>query len=271
MNASDIIKRNNVQVTGKGEKTLMFAHGFGCNQSMWHSLVARFADDYKIVLFDYVGSGRSNIAEFDAEKYASLEGYADDILSVCDALELKDVHLVGHSVSSIIGLLATKAQPQRFSSLTMICPSPCFLNVPDEGYLGGFEREDLVELLDLMDSNYIGWANYLAPVITAQTDEEGITEAFLDSFCSTDPICAKVFAEATFLSDYRSELTDVDLPILILQSENDALASTKVGTYMQERLANATLNVLPCKGHAIHMTDANLTAQSMTDFYADRF
>ncbi|TYL47555.1 alpha/beta fold hydrolase [Marinomonas sp. IMCC 4694] len=271
MKVTDIVKRNNVRILGQGQKTLMFAHGFGCNQSMWNALVACFEDNYKIVLFDYVGSGHSNIAEFDVEKYARLEGYAEDILDICDALALENVHLVGHSVSSIIGLLAAKAQPQRFSSLTMVCPSPCFLNLPDEGYFGGFEREDLVELLDLMDSNYIGWANYLGPVITAQSADEAVTDVFINSFCSTDPVCAKVFAEATFLSDYRSELPGSQIPVLILQSENDALASTQVGTYMQAQLANAVLNVLPCKGHAIHMTDASLTAQSMAEFYANRF
>jgi sigma-B regulation protein RsbQ len=223
LNADDVLIRNNVKLIGKGSKTLFLAHGFGCDQNMWRFLIPELAEHFKIVLFDYVGSGASDISQYSKKRYSQLEGYAEDIIEICEALKLTDAIFVGHSVSSIIGAIAAIEKPTLFSNLIMVCPSPCFLNFPPE-YLGGFEKEDLEELLNLMDKNYIGWASYLAPLVMGTNNSDDLIGELSGSFCSTDPVIAKNFAEATFLSDYRYLLKEIKQPSLILQSENDALA-----------------------------------------------
>jgi sigma-B regulation protein RsbQ len=160
----DVRKRNNVKVFGRGSQPMVFAHGFGCDQNMWRFVAPAFEDDYRIVLFDYVGSGGSDLGAYDPERYSSLDGYADDVLDVIRALDLRDVIFVGHSVSAMIGVLAANREPDRFDRLILVGPSPRYLNdAPD--YVGGFERGDIEGLLETMDRNFIGWANFLAPAI----------------------------------------------------------------------------------------------------------
>jgi sigma-B regulation protein RsbQ len=265
---SNILVRNNVKVLGDGASVLLYAHGFGCNQNMWDRITPAFASSHKQVLFDYVGSGRSDIAAFDPDKYASLNGYAQDVLDVCDALDLKSgVTFVGHSVSCSVGLLASIARPGLFAKLVLIGPNPCFVNhAPD--YVGGFEKEDLEGLLALMDQNYIGWANYLAPVVSAQGESGAVTAELSDSFCSTDPLAAKVFARTTFFSDNRSDLPKVTVPSLILQHRTDTLAPFSVGEYLHAHLAGSTLKVLEVHGHCSHMSEPALVIDAMREFLA---
>ncbi len=251
--SNEIISRNNVSIIGNGPKTLVLAHGFGCDQNMWQYLIPAFKQNYRLVLFDYVGSGQSDVSQFFKERYSSLEGYAKDVVEVLDALELQDTIFVGHSVSSIIGLLASIKRPELFSKLVMICPSPCFLNFPPD-YMGGFEKEDLTELLNLMDKNYIGWAQYLAPLVMGAASSNHLIEQLADSFCSTDPHTAKTFAKATFFSDYRHILQSAKHPTLIFQSEVDSLASTDIGKYMHASIPNSDLLIIPAEGHCLHMT-----------------
>lgn len=253
LNSNDVLVRNNVKLIGKGDKTLFLAHGFGCDQNMWRFLTPKLAKHFTIVLFDYVGSGESDISQYDKKRYSKLEGYADDIIEICQALNLSEAILVGHSVSSIIGAIATSQKPKLFSKLIMVCPSPCFLNFPPE-YLGGFEKEDLLELLSLMDKNYIGWADYLAPLVVGSTNSEDLIGELSGSFCSTDPLIAKNFAKATFLSDYRYILKDITQPSLIFQSEHDALAAIPVGEYINNQIANSKLEIIQADGHCLHMT-----------------
>lgn len=257
-----VMARNNVTIVGTGEKTLMLAHGFGCDQQVWHYLVPKLKDDYRLVLFDYVGSGQSQLSAFSEARYHSLEGYAQDVIDICEALDLNPVHFVGHSVSGTIGLLASIAQPERFVSQIMICPSPCFLNMPPD-YYGGFERSDLEELIGLMDRNYIGWANYLAPLVMGPESSELLVGELSSSFCSTDPVVAKIFAKATFFSDYRYLLPQVKQPAVILQSEQDTLANPKVGDYMRAHMPNSTLRLLASHGHCLHMTHPELVLQEI--------
>ncbi|MFT5276775.1 MAG: sigma-B regulation protein RsbQ [Glaciecola sp.] len=186
-------------------------------------------------------------------------------MDVCQALELKDVVFVGHSVSSIIGLLASIQKPIIFSKLVMICPSPCFLNFPPE-YLGGFDKEDLEELLNLMDTNYIGWATYLAPLFMGTENSESLVTELSDSFCSTDPVAAKIFARATFFSDYRHILKEASLPTLIFQSNDDALASVAVGEFMKNEMAHCELEIVKAKGHCLHMTHPDSIAPELIRF-----
>lgn len=256
--------KNNVTVLGQGPRTILMAHGFGCDQNMWRFLTPAVQDDYQVVLFDYVGSGGSDPSYFDAKKYASLEGYAGDVIDVCAALKLKDVYFIGHSVSAMIGLIASIKEPALFAKMVMICPSPCFLNFPPT-YFGGFERADLEELLALMDINYIGWANYLGAMVMGANAPDQIAE-LSDSFCSTDPRIAKVFAQATFYSDCRDLLPKAQHPTLILQSSTDALAAVSVGEYVHAHLPNSRLELVAAEGHCLHMTHSQQVAQLVRDF-----
>jgi sigma-B regulation protein RsbQ len=267
MNANFLI-RNNVTVLDGDGPVLLYAHGFGCNQNMWDRVTPAFSSSCKQVLFDYVGSGRSDIAAFDSDKYANLSGYAQDVLDVCDALDLKSgVIFVGHSVSCSIGLLASIARPSLFAKLILIGPNPCFVNHTPE-YVGGFEKEDLEGLLALMDQNYIGWANYLAPVVSAQDETGAVTAELSESFCSTDPQATKVFARTTFFSDNRADLPKVTVPCLILQHRTDTLAPVSVGEYVHAHLDGSTLKVLEVQGHCSHMSEPTLVIDAMREFLA---
>jgi sigma-B regulation protein RsbQ len=265
---TEIGQRNNVQVFGKGQRTLMMAHGFGCDQNMWRFLVPEFADDYRLVLFDYVGSGQSELQAFSTQRYGSLEGYARDVLDICKDLSLEDITFIGHSVSGTIGLIASLEAPERFLNLVMVCPSPCFLDFPPH-YYGGFSREDLSDLIDLMDKNYIGWASYLAPLVMGPSSPEKLVGELSGSFCSTDPVVAKAFAEATFFSDHRHLLPNALHPVLILQSRNDSLADMTVGQYMHEHLPDSTFRVLDADGHCTHMTHPELVASAIRGFLSE--
>lgn len=262
----NIIKRNNVNILGKNGPVLMYAHGFGCNQLMWNQVTPAFEATHRQILFDYVGSGKSDLAAFDATRYSSLQGYAQDVLDICDALELRNgVIFVGHSVSSSIGILASIARPELFDHLVLVGPSPCFLNHLPE-YFGGFERADLEELLSLMDQNYIGWANYLAPLVSGESAESNLSGELSDSFCSTDPVVAKIFAKTTFFADNRADLPLVSCPSLILQNRYDALVPLPVGDYLHANLQGSALKVLDVTGHCAHMCQPALVADAMRDY-----
>lgn len=262
----NVLLRNNVHVIEGSGPTLLYGHGFGCNQTMWDRVTPAFSGDYKQVLFDYVGSGQSDISAFDPERYASLQAYAQDLIDVCDALGLVDnVIFVGHSVSCSIGLLAAIARPQLFSKLVLLGPNPCFVN-DGSGYVGGFEREDLEGLLTLMDENYIGWANYLAPVVSSQEASGAVSRELNQSFCSTDPLAARVFAQATFFSDNRADLPKVSQACLILQHRHDTLAPVAVGEYMHQHLPRSTLKVLEVSGHCAHLSHPSSVVELMREF-----
>lgn len=253
LTADALVARNNITVMGSGETTLLMAHGFGCSQTMWHHLMPELKDQYTLILFDYVGAGQSQLSAYQASRYSTLEGHARDINEICEALDLKEVHLVSHSVSTTIGLIAMLAAPERFASHVMVCPSPCFMNMPPD-YPGGFERSDLEELIDLMARNHIGWATYLAPILLGGAGSPPLIGELSDSFCSTDPLVAQNFARCTFFSDYRYLLPHNQHPTLLLQSGEDALASTEIGHFMARQMPHSRLNVLPTEGHCVHMT-----------------
>ena len=225
----DILARHNVRVSGRTDgQPLLFAHGFGCDQNMWRFVASAFEDSFRVVLFDYAGAGNADPAAYDHDRHGSLEGYAEDVLAICHALEAEDVIFVGHSVSSMIGVLADLAEPDRFAKLVMVGPSPCYIN--DEEYVGGFSAEDIRELLDSLDSNYLGWSSAMAPVIMGNGDRPELGEELTESFCRTDPTIARRFAEVTFTSDNRAELARVRTPTLVLQCMQDAIAPVSVGS-----------------------------------------
>ena len=263
----NILVRNNVKVFGKGAQPMLFAHGFGCDQHMWRFVTPAFEDDYRIVLFDYVGSGKSDLQAYDAERYASLDGYVQDVLDVCAELDLKQVIFVGHSVSTVVGMLASIREPERFDRLILVGPSPRYINDPP-AYVGGFERSDIMGLLRVMEKNYIGWANFLAPVIMKNQDRPELTRELEESFCSTDPKIARQFAEVTFLSDNRDDLSKVTIPSLIMQCSEDAIAPLDVGDYLDRHLPQGTLRVMRATGHCPHMSHPEETIQVIKEYLA---
>ena len=261
---AEILRRNNVKIFGRGTQPMLFAHGFGCDQNMWRFITPDFQDDYRVVLFDYVGAGGSDVKAYDGERYGTLEGYARDVLDVVEALELEDIIFVGHSVSSMIGVLAANQQPERFERLILIGPSPRYIN--ESPYVGGFERADIEGLLDMMDRNFIGWANFLAPAIMKNDDRPELGEELTASFCSTDPIIARRFAEATFLADNRADLTGVSVPSLLLQCSDDMVAPQEVGEYLHREMPGSTLRVMNATGHCPHMSDPDETVMLIKEY-----
>lgn len=263
---TSIIKRNNVRVFGKGKQPMLFAHGFGCDQNMWRFITPAFENDYKIILFDYVGAGKSDITSYNKERYASLEGYAQDVLEICEELNLEDVIFVGHSVSSMVGLLAAIERPDYFQKLIMVGPSPRYIN--DENYVGGFERKDIEGLLDTMEKNYIGWANFLAPNIMGNKERPELGSELAESFCSTDPVIARQFAETTFFSDNRNDLSKLKIPSLILQCTDDIIAPMDIGEYMVTHVPNSTLKIMTATGHCPHMSAPEETISIIKNYLA---
>jgi sigma-B regulation protein RsbQ len=257
-------RRNNVSVTGAGSTPLLFAHGFGCDQNMWRFVAPAFEQDYKIVLFDHVGAGRSDLTAYSSSKYSSLNGYADDVLEICRELDLNDVILVGHSVSAMIGALAAIKEPQRFEKLVMVGPSPRYVN--DGDYHGGFRREDIGELLDFLDSNYLGWSSAMAPQIMGNPDRPELAEELTNSFCRTDPEIAKQFARVTFLSDNRADLNKLQTRSLVIQCSDDVIAPVSVGEYVHNHVAGSRLAILKATGHCPNLSAPEETVAAIRAF-----
>jgi sigma-B regulation protein RsbQ len=261
----NILRRNNVKIFGNGTQTMIFAHGFGCDQNMWRFVTPAFEKDYKIILFDYVGCGNSDLTAYSENKYNSLESYAQDLIDICDTLELKDIIFVGHSVSSIIGILAHIKAPQLFKTLILVCPSPRYINDLPE-YIGGFAQKDIEDLLDLMDKNYLGWASFLAPVIMQNEDKPELTQELQESFCSTDPVIANRFARITFFGDNREDLPKITIPSLILQCSDDAIAPVEVGYYLAKNLPQSTLKIMKATGHCPHLSNPEETIKLIKEY-----
>ena len=261
----DIAARHNVHLAGPADgQPMLFAHGFGCDQNMWRFVVPRFSDRYRVVLFDHLGAGGSDASAYDPQRYATLDGYAEDVVAICRELELHDVIFVGHSVSSMIGVLAAAAAPELFARLVLIGPSPRYIN--DGDYVGGFDAADIDDLLASLDSNYLGWSAAMAPVIMGRPDQPELGDELTESFCRTDPQIAKNFARATFLSDNRADLARVTTPTLVLQCSDDVIAPTSVGRYVAEQLPDATLVQLAATGHCPNLSAPTETADAIEQF-----
>lgn len=263
--ATSILARNNVTVFGNGRQPIIFAHGFGCDQHMWRFIAPAFAATHRIVLFDYVGSGKSDLGAYSPERYSSLSGYAQDVLDVCEALNLSNAIFVGHSVSGVIGLLAAIQAPQRFSRLVLIGPSPRYVDDPPD-YAGGFTRPAIEGLLAMMEKNYLGWASMLAPTIMQNAERPELAGELEASFCATDPEIARQFAEVTFLSDNRADLPRVPVPSLILQCADDVIAPTTVGRYLHAHLPQSTLRQMRATGHCPHVSHPDETIALIRDY-----
>ena len=260
-------RRNNVHLSGVDDgQPLLFAHGFGCDQNMWRFVTPAFESTHRIVLFDHVGAGGSDLTAFSADKYATLQGYADDIVELCRELDLRDAVYVGHSVAAMMGVLAAAQEPGLFDKLVLVGPSPRYID--DEDYVGGFSEEDIAGLLESLDSNYLGWSSTMAPVIMANADRPELSDELTNSFCRTDPDIARHFAHVTFTSDNRDDLARVAAPTLVLQCADDAIAPTPVGEYVAQQIPNSSLVRLDAVGHCPNLSAPDETVAAIKSFLA---
>ena len=258
------IKRNNVRVRGAGHRTMIFAHGFGCDQNMWRFVAPAFEKDFMTVVFDHVGAGGSDLSAYDSAKYSTLSGYAKDVVEIGTELGLKDSVFVGHSVSSMIGVLAARQAPGMFGKLVLIGPSPRYID--DDGYVGGFSAQQIEELLRFLDSNHMGWSMQMAPMIMGNPDRPELGQELTNSFCSTDPEIAKAFARVTFTSDNREDLAEVFLPTLVLQCSEDIIAPPEVGEFVARNIPNSRMIVLDATGHCPNLSAPEEVVAAMRPF-----
>jgi sigma-B regulation protein RsbQ len=260
----NVLTRNNVIVKGNGSQPMMFAHGFGCDQNMWRYVAPAFEENYKVILFDHVGAGNSDLSAFEPKKYEQLDGYATDIIEMAKALQLQDIIFVGHSVSALIGIIAAQKAPELFSSLVLVGPSPSYIN--DGDYVGGFTKPQIEELLESMDNNHLGWSMAMAPVIIGNPDKKELGEELANSFCRTDPNIAKHFARTTFLTDKRDILSSVNTPALILQCAEDIIAPQAVGEYMHKQIKGSKLVMMKATGHCPNLSAPEETIEAIRQF-----
>ena len=249
---ASMIERNNVHVRGAGSRAMVFAHGFGCDQNMWRFVAPKFEGDFKVVLFDHVGAGRSDLSAYDPGKYSTLSGYADDVVAIGSELGLRDAIFVGHSVSAMIGVLATLKAPSMFGRLVLVGPSARYID--DVGYVGGFSEKQIAELLEFLEDNHMGWSAAMAPSIMGNPDRPELGEELTNSFCRTDPEIAKAFARVTFTSDNRADLAKVSVPTLILQCREDIIASTEVGEFVHNQIPRSKMVILDATGHCPNLS-----------------
>jgi len=260
-----VARRNNVQVLGMGPP-MLFAHGFGCDQNMWRLLAPRFASRFTTIAFDQVGSGKSDLGAYDPVKYNTLEGYASDVIEILHEFAPEPAIFVGHSVGAMIGMLAGLREPTLLAGHIMVGPSPCYID--DGDYRGGFSRQDIDSLLQMLESNYLGWSSTMAPAIMGTPEQPELSVELTNSFCRTDPEIAKQFARVTFLSDNRQDLDGVDTPSLIIQSCEDIIAPLFVGEYLHDHLAGSMLRVVANVGHCPHLSAPSASADAMDEFLA---
>ena len=267
---SSIKSRNNVKLFGNGDRTIILAHGFGCDQAMWRYIIPFLEKHFRVLVFDYVGCGKSDVASYDENRYGSLSGYAQDIIEICEELDIEQGIFIGHSVSSMIGVLAHIERPQIFRSMIMICPSSCYLNI--DNYSGGFDKSELEDLLEMLDSNYIEWANYLAPVVMKNRERSHLSQELAESFCSMDKGITKNFARVTFFSDNRHDLKKVNIPCLIVQCAEDDIANVRVGQFVKDNLPNSKITYLEASGHCPHLSHPRETVDVLkNELFTEEF
>jgi sigma-B regulation protein RsbQ len=261
----DALHRNNVTLSGRtGAPPMVFAHGFGCDQGMWRYVAPAFESTHRVVLFDHVGAGGSDLSAWDPARYRRLDGYADDVLEILEALGGPPAVFVGHSVSAMIGLLAAGRRPELFERLVLVGPSPRYID--DDGYRGGFSAAEIEELLETMDGNYLGWSRYIAPVIMGVPGQPELGQELANSFCRADPAIARHFARTTFLSDNRADLDRVTTPALVVQCREDVIAPREVGEYVHSHLRGSEFVLLDATGHCPNLSAPGLLVDAMKSY-----
>lgn len=259
-----VLKRHNVQIIGADKPPMILCNGFGCNQHIWRHMLPALAADYQLIVFDHVGSGDSDISAYKPDKYATLNGYAQDVVEICEVLGLQQAVIVGHSVGSMIALLAASQAPTHFSKLVLVAPSPCYVN--DGDYYGGFEREDVEQLLALMETDYDSWANLFAQLLMGPCNMASLSQEMAGYFCQTNTTVAKQFARVAFLADNRAEVPHLQLPTLLLQCSQDVAAPAEVGAYLHQQLPQSTLVTLQAMGHCPHLSAPLETLEAMQHY-----
>lgn len=257
-------ERHAVSVSGRGDETIVFLHGYGCDSGMWRSVLPAFQDSFRTITYDLMGSGRSTVTDYDPLRYAALDAHADDLIAILEELNVEKVAAVGHSISAMTVGIAARRRPDLISKLIMICPSPSYID--EDGYTGGFTKGDLLDLIDILDSNYLGWAREMAPQIMGTPSQPALGNLLTDSFCRTDPDIARHFAKVTFLQDHRADVKDIAQQTLVLQCRDDILVPPAVGEWMIENMQHAKLTVLDATGHCPHMSAPELTSHAILDF-----
>ena len=260
----NVLARNNVHVSGHGERAMVFAHGFGCDQNMWRFVAPAFEGDFRVVLFDHVGAGSSDLSAYDHRKYSTLSGYAEDVVEIGRELKLKDAVFVGHSVSAMIGVLASLKAPGMFSQLVLVGPSARYID--DGDYVGGFSEQQIGELLEFLEDNHMGWSAAMAPSIMGNPDRPELGEELTNSFCRTDPEIAKAFARVTFTSDNRADLPKVSVPTLVLQCKEDIIASAEVGEFVHRQISGSKMVMLDATGHCPNLSAPKEVVSAMQAF-----
>jgi sigma-B regulation protein RsbQ len=258
------LTRNNVRVEGQGGRAMIFAHGFGCDQNMWRFVEPSFQEAFRTILFDHVGAGGSDLSAYDPVKYSALSGYADDVVEIIRELSLDRVIFVGHSVSAMIGVLASLKAPELFDRLVLIGPSPRYID--DGDYIGGFSAAQINELLESLSDNYLGWSAAMAPAIMGNPERPELGQELTNSFCRTDPEIAKAFARVTFTSDNRADLGRVTAPALILQCSDDIIASEEVGSYVHRHIPGSKLVLMTATGHCPNLSAPAETISAIRAF-----
>jgi sigma-B regulation protein RsbQ len=262
--ASAVLTRNNVHVIGQGKPPLLLCNGFGCNQNIWHYLIRELTQQYQLVLFDHVGSGGTDLKAYTSDKYATLGGYMQDVVEICQALNLRNATIVGHSVGATIAMLAAIEAPTHFTRVVLLAPSPCYINEP--GYYGGFERKDLLQVLAAMEEDYRSWTNMFADLLMGPKNTASLGQELAGFFCETDSTIAREFARVTFFSDNRSDVPRLQLPTLILQCSDDVAGPREVGEYLLAHLPQAQLVTLTTAGHCPHLSAPLETLHAIRDF-----
>lgn len=263
--STDLFLRNNIRISGlEGGRPMVFAHGFGCAQDLWRFVAPEFEADHKVILYDHLGSGDSDLSAYSPERYATLDAYAEDLVEIAEHLDVQGGVFVGHSVGATFGILADRLRPGLFDQLVLIGPSARYIN--DGDYVGGFEHSDIEELLDTLASNYLGWSRQMAPVIMGRPDRPQLEEELTESFCRTDPSAAENFARTTFLADNRDDLPHVLAETLILQCANDPIAPLAVGEYVQRHIPGSDFVVIATSGHCPHMSEPEAVIRAIRDF-----
>lgn len=264
MTKEEAIDTFNINITGNGSGVMLFAHGFGCDQNMWRLLVPDFEKEFKLVMFDLMGCGKSDLSRYQPDRYNSLDGHTEDLIQICDALGLENITLVAHSVSAMIGALASIRRPELFNQIIMVCPSPFYLN--EEGYKGGFNKEDIESLLVQMENNYLGWATSMAPLILNNKGKLEVEEELSENFCRNNPEIAKQFARVTFLSDNRKDISNLVTRTLIIQCREDIVAPAEVGQFMHKRIPDNEIVTIDVIGHCPHLSAPSETSRAMRSF-----
>lgn len=259
-----IAQRLNARIAGQGDRSMMFAHGFGCDQHMWRFVAPAFEANFRTVLFDHVGAGGSDLSAYDVDRHATLDGYADDVIELARHLNITDGVFVGHSVSAMIGLTVARRAPELFSTFVLVGPSPCYID--DGDYVGGFSRAQIDELIEFLDSNHMAWSQTMAPVIMGNVDRPELGEELTASFCRTDPDIARRFARVTFLTDSRPDLGPIDARVLILQCREDAIAPPGVGDFVRRAVPGSELVTLDATGHCPNLSAPDATIAAIRAF-----